>query len=323
MRAVGSARGASQFAGVLLHGRGKTPEEKIDLAARFGNIEGIRWVVPEAETPGSWYPGRFFDPRETNEPYLTESVERCHEAVLEAGEYGRLPPDRLVIVGFSQGASLALEYALRHPTRVGSLIVLTGGLMGVPGSDWKAIAPRIVSRLADVAHRQRRRRLDSRAVHARSCEFVSGTRGGRSTPDLPGTAAHRQRGRDRRGAHFSELDPDDGRCSPIDYAAVILALADARGSDAFEQSRHALAHADAIDYAAAILNRDREGARPLANARGSDAFEQSRHTLAYADAIDYAAAILNRDREGAGHWLTRVVQTRSSKVAMPCPTPMR
>ncbi len=131
----------------MLHGRGKTPEEKIDLAARFGNIEGIRWVVPEAETPGSWYPGRFFDPRETNEPFLTEAVERCHEAVLEAGEYGRLGPERLVIVGFSQGASLALDYALRHPTRIGALIVLTGGLMGVPGSDWKAIAPRSLAGL--------------------------------------------------------------------------------------------------------------------------------------------------------------------------------
>jgi len=147
VRTVGSARGESLFAGVLLHGRGKTPEEKIDLAARFGNIEGIRWVVPEAETPGSWYPGRFWDPRELNEPYLGEAVERCHEAVLEAGEYGRLAPDRLVIVGFSQGASLALEYALRHPTRVGSLIVLTGGLMGAPGSDWKTIAPRSLAGL--------------------------------------------------------------------------------------------------------------------------------------------------------------------------------
>jgi phospholipase/carboxylesterase len=147
VRAVGSARGASQFAGVLLHGRGKTPEEKIDLAARFGNIDGIRWVVPEAETPGSWYPGRYFDPRESNEPYLTEAVDRCHHAVLEASEYGRLTADRLVIVGFSQGASLALEYALRHPTRVGSLIVLTGGLMGVPGSDWKAIAPQSLTGL--------------------------------------------------------------------------------------------------------------------------------------------------------------------------------
>jgi phospholipase/carboxylesterase len=144
---VGSARGASQFAGVLLHGRGKTPEEKIDLAARFGNIEGIRWVVPEAETPGSWYPGRFWDPRQINEPYLTEAVERCHEAVLEAGEYGRLGPERLVIVGFSQGACVALEYALRHPARVGSLIVFTGALMGVPGCDWKASAPQSLAGL--------------------------------------------------------------------------------------------------------------------------------------------------------------------------------
>ncbi len=125
----------------MLHGRGKTPEEKIDLAARFGNLEGFRWVVPEAETPGSWYPGRFWDPRESNEPYLTEAVERCHAAVLEAGENGGLTPERLVVVGFSQGASLALEYALRHPGSVGSMIVLTGGLMGVPGSDWKSIAP--------------------------------------------------------------------------------------------------------------------------------------------------------------------------------------
>jgi phospholipase/carboxylesterase len=141
VRAVGSARGASVVGGVLLHGRGKTPEEKIDLAARFGNIEGIRWVVPEAETPGSWYPGRFWDPRESNEPYLSEAVERCHEAVLEASENSRLGPERLVIVGFSQGACLALEYALRHPGQVGSLIVFTGALMGVPGSDWKASAP--------------------------------------------------------------------------------------------------------------------------------------------------------------------------------------
>lgn len=147
VRAVGSARGASQFAGVLLHGRGKTPEEKIDLAARFGNIEGIRWVVPEAETPGSWYPGRFWDPRELNEPYLSDAVARCHEAVLEASENGRITSEHLVIVGFSQGACLALEYALRHPGRVSSVISFTGALMGVPGSDWKADAPRSLAGL--------------------------------------------------------------------------------------------------------------------------------------------------------------------------------
>jgi len=143
VREVGAARGAAKFAGVLLHGRGKTPEEKIDLAARFGDIPGIRWLVPVAETPGSWYPGRFWDPREANEPFLTEAVERCHEAVEEAREGGRLRPDQIVIVGFSQGACLAIEYALRHPGRVGSVISYTGALMGPPGSEWKAWAPRL------------------------------------------------------------------------------------------------------------------------------------------------------------------------------------
>ena len=143
VRAVGAARGAARLAGVLLHGRGKTPEEKIDLAARFGDIAGIRWLVPVAETPGSWYPGRFRDPREANEPFLTEAVERCHEAVEEASEGGRLGPERIVIIGFSQGACLAIEYVLRHPGRVSSIISFTGALMGPPGSDWKAWAPRL------------------------------------------------------------------------------------------------------------------------------------------------------------------------------------
>ncbi len=141
VRAVGAARGAAQLAGVLLHGRGKTPEEKIDLAARFGDLPGVRWLVPVAETPGSWYPGRYWDPRESNEPFLTEAVERCHEAVEEAAEDGRLGPERIVLVGFSQGACLSIEYALRHPGRVASIIVYTGAMMGPPGSDWKAWAP--------------------------------------------------------------------------------------------------------------------------------------------------------------------------------------
>ena len=53
--------------------------------------------------------------------------------MVEAAEDGRLSPAQLAIVGFSQGACIALEYALRHPGRVGTLIVFTGGLMGLTG----------------------------------------------------------------------------------------------------------------------------------------------------------------------------------------------
>lgn len=116
-----------------MHGRGHTPDEKVDLAARLGTLDGMRWVAPGADL-GSWYPYRFWDPVSSNEPFLSDAIARCDEAVSEASEDGRLLPERLAIIGFSQGACIALEYALRHPGRVCTLVVFTGGLMGPPGS---------------------------------------------------------------------------------------------------------------------------------------------------------------------------------------------
>lgn len=132
LQEVGQPRGAAPFAGVLLHGRGIGPQGKVDLAVRLGHLHGIRWVVPGSNV-GSWYPNRFWDPVEANEPFLSQAVACCDQALEEASENGRLPPDRLAVVGFSQGACIALEYALRHPGRCGTLIVFTGGLMGSPG----------------------------------------------------------------------------------------------------------------------------------------------------------------------------------------------
>jgi phospholipase/carboxylesterase len=140
LREVGRSRGAAPFAGVLLHGRGIGPQGKVDLAARLGHLDGARWLVPGGDV-GSWYPNRFWDPVEANEPFLSQAVELCEEAVQEASEDGRLGPERIAVVGFSQGACIALEYALRHPGRCGTLIVLTGGLMGPPGTHPRPSAP--------------------------------------------------------------------------------------------------------------------------------------------------------------------------------------
>jgi phospholipase/carboxylesterase len=130
----GAPKGQAVLAGILLHGRDRTREEKVVLADSFG-VDGIRWLAPAADT-GSWYPGRFFDPRSANEPFLTRAVEQCDRVVEEASEGGRLGPERLVIVGFSQGACLALEYALERPGRCRNLIVLTGALIGPSDTDW-------------------------------------------------------------------------------------------------------------------------------------------------------------------------------------------
>ena len=118
------------MAGILLHGRDRTREEKVVLASSFG-LEGIRWLAPAADA-GSWYPGRFFEPLAVNEPYLTQAIEQLDGVVEEAGEDGRLGPRQIFLVGFSQGACLAIEYALRRPGRCGAIVVLTGGIFGLP-----------------------------------------------------------------------------------------------------------------------------------------------------------------------------------------------
>jgi phospholipase/carboxylesterase len=135
MRESGASRGEAEWAGVLLHGRERTKAEMMDLAARL-NLEGIRWLAPAAET-GKWYPGRYMDIRAANEPNLTRAVQRCHSVVQYANEEGRIPPERIIIAGFSQGACLGVEYVLRHPDQCGVLIVFTGCLIGPPGTVWR------------------------------------------------------------------------------------------------------------------------------------------------------------------------------------------
>jgi phospholipase/carboxylesterase len=52
--------------------------------------------------------------------------------VAEAG----IPAERTLLLGFSQGACLALEFAARNARRYGGVFVLSGGLIGPPGHQW-------------------------------------------------------------------------------------------------------------------------------------------------------------------------------------------
>ena len=131
----GGSRGAVQHAGVLLHGRGGAPENMTGLVARL-ELSGWRWLAPAAPG-GAWYPQRFMAPLQANEPHLTQAVGRCDAAIEDASEQGRLEPGQIAIVGFSQGACLATEYALRYPGRCGALVIFTGGLIGPPGTRWQ------------------------------------------------------------------------------------------------------------------------------------------------------------------------------------------
>ncbi|HXK59174.1 MAG TPA: alpha/beta fold hydrolase [Acidobacteriota bacterium] len=127
----GSPLETAKGAMVLLHGRGGSAADMRNLARRFESPE-IAFIAPEA--PGnSWYPFPFMSPLEKNEPYLTQSLNRVR-ALLSELKDGGLEPSQVCLLGFSQGACLALEFVARHRDYCSTVIGLSGGLIGPPGT---------------------------------------------------------------------------------------------------------------------------------------------------------------------------------------------
>lgn len=123
----GAALRGARAALILAHGRGANAASILELGEEIGG-EGIALLAPEA-MGGAWYPFRFIEPIARNEPYLTSALNRFGAAVAEAEGAG-IAPEKIVLIGFSQGACLALEYAARNPRRYGGVIGLSGGLIG-------------------------------------------------------------------------------------------------------------------------------------------------------------------------------------------------
>lgn len=116
---------------VLVHGRGATAESILTLA-REVDRPGFAYLAPQA-AGNTWYPYSFLNPLADNEPYLSSAL------ALLAGLFERLaeagfPPDRVMLLGFSQGACLSLEFVARHARRYGGVAALSGGLIGPDGT---------------------------------------------------------------------------------------------------------------------------------------------------------------------------------------------
>ncbi|CCQ32636.1 carboxylesterase protein [Halorhabdus tiamatea SARL4B] len=114
-------------AAVLVHGRGATAQSIIQMAEGFPG-EGVASLAPQAAR-NTWYPNPFTAPVESNEPGRSSGLAAIDDAVEAAVDAG-IPTDRVLVLGFSQGACLASEYVARNPQRYGGLAVLSGGLIG-------------------------------------------------------------------------------------------------------------------------------------------------------------------------------------------------
>ena len=122
----GSSLDAAESAVVLMHGRGDSARGILALAAEFHATRTV-FLAPQA-TGNSWYPHSFLSAIELNEPWLSSSLSRVQAAVRTVSVV--VPVDRIVLMRFSQGACLALEFAARNPLRYGGVVALSGGLIG-------------------------------------------------------------------------------------------------------------------------------------------------------------------------------------------------
>ena len=117
----------AQAAMVMLHGRGASAQDILSLANELEE-PGFAFLAPQA-AGNTWYPNRFTVPIEQNEPWLSSALNVIGELlsfVVSAG----ISPERTILLGFSQGACLALEYAARNARRYGGVIGLSGALIG-------------------------------------------------------------------------------------------------------------------------------------------------------------------------------------------------
>jgi predicted esterase len=112
---------------LMVHGRGASAEDILGMADPL-DMDGFAYVAPQA-VGGTWYPYSFLAPFEMNEPWLSSALAVLDAAVAYIGEVG-IPPERVILLGFSQGACLASEYAARHARRYGGIVAFSGGLIG-------------------------------------------------------------------------------------------------------------------------------------------------------------------------------------------------
>ena len=130
---AGAALQGARSAMVLVHGRGDSASGILQLADAFP-VPRMAYLAPQA-SGNTWYPNRFLAPIPSNEPWLSSALAGLGDLVAHV-EAAALRATDVVLLGFSQGACLALEFAVRNPRRYGALVGFSGGLIGPPGTVW-------------------------------------------------------------------------------------------------------------------------------------------------------------------------------------------
>src|SRR6266571_5521016 len=126
----GESLDRARAAMILTHGRGASAADIMTIAAEV-MFPGVAYLAPQA-AGSTWYPNPFTAPLEANEPYLSSALEVL--STLLGRVMKTIPADRVVLLGFSQGACLTLEFTARNARKYGGVVGLSGGLIGPDGT---------------------------------------------------------------------------------------------------------------------------------------------------------------------------------------------
>ena len=127
VRMAGEPLDQAKAAMLMVHGRGATAEDILSLAGEFDQ-PGFAYLAPQA-AGNTWYPNRFTAPLGQNEPWLSSALSFVGDVFTQIVNAG-IPPERIMLLGFSQGACLTLEYSARNARRYGGIVGLSGALIG-------------------------------------------------------------------------------------------------------------------------------------------------------------------------------------------------
>jgi phospholipase/carboxylesterase len=112
---------------IMLHGRGATAHDILSLTNNL-EVDDFHIVAPQANN-NRWYPNSFLHPIYQNQPDLNSALDLLWNLTVdyEKEGFGR---EKIYLLGFSQGACLALEFAAQNAQKWGGIIAFTGGLIG-------------------------------------------------------------------------------------------------------------------------------------------------------------------------------------------------
>ncbi len=125
-KALSEAKGAM----VLLHGRGASAPSILELGQALYDPD-LAYLAPQAAR-STWYPYSFLAPLRQNEPSLSSALQAIAD-VIATIEAAGIPPEKIILGGFSQGACLTSEFAAQNPKRYGGLLIFSGGVIGPLG----------------------------------------------------------------------------------------------------------------------------------------------------------------------------------------------